>query len=954
MAPLSALQADWLVLSPLLDDALSLPAAERAGWLAALAADDAIKTALAGLLDLPGGGMETGDFLRTLHKLDGPGSTALEPAASAGSGAQQAGEQVGPWRLLRLLGEGGMGCVWLAERADGAYQRQVALKLPRMSWARGLVERMARERDILATLEHPHIARLYDAGVDAQGRPWLALEHVRGRPIDEHARRLGLGVKQRLQLLLQVCEAVAFAHSRLVIHRDLKPSNILVTEAGQVTLLDFGIAKLVQESAGAGAEATALTQMQGRALTLDYASPEQVCGTVLTTASDVYSLGVVAYELLVGCRPYRLKRGSPAELEEAIAEADVPLASTVAAPGDRKALRGDLDAILNRALKKNLAERTPSAEAIAQDVERHLRGEPVHARPDSRRYRLGRFMYRHRVGMAAGTALALAITAGSAVATWQAVVAREEAVRARAEVQRQEAVRNLFIDAMTRFAVLAKDDPLALGKPGALNAVLLEELQGYERRYASLPGALQAQYEAVAIHLNYANDFEGSLQVGQRYLSHLKQHGAEPAVVINAYNMMGRTLFQLRRLDESEAMRRAGVAWAPQATDARTERTRLRLALDLGSLLSSRGRRAEAEAVLRGADTVSSQRFEQSLLRAEVLRALAGFYNGFDDPRALDFAQRAHAALVSDGTGSDDDVETTVYVLGGALQAAGHAAEAVPWLRQSLELTLKLNGKLDRNTVRASGRLSSAMARMGDHVGARALLQQLLAEHSALGTDATTSNSLTLKARALENEWLYGDAAAAAALVASDPAAYLRLLARRGADLFIALEVRALLLAGRPGDALARAERLHRDWPSAGLPSASWLRILETLAAAQLGAGQPSAAQATAAKLLSILDSHDARSGWAWRVANEWAALACAHQGDFMLASQRLAQAQTVTTGAPSPVERAESALRQAEVLKLVGRLEDARERARTALPDLAMQHPSSPRLEQVRRWAGD
>ena len=240
----------------------------------------------------------------------------------------KAGALVGPYRLLRELGVGGMGSVWLAERADGTLKRQVALKLPRASWARGLAERMARERDILASLEHPNIARLYDAGTDAQGRPFLALEYVEGQPIDVYCSERALSIRQRLQLLLEVASAVTFAHSRLVVHRDLKPSNILVTADGQVRLLDFGIAKLME---GDRTQETQLTQMAGRALTLDYASPEQIRGEPIGTASDVYSLGVVAYELLAGAKPYKLKRGSAAELEETIATVDAPLASATAA-----------------------------------------------------------------------------------------------------------------------------------------------------------------------------------------------------------------------------------------------------------------------------------------------------------------------------------------------------------------------------------------------------------------------------------------------------------------------------------------------------------------------------------------------------------------------------------------------------------------------------------------------
>jgi serine/threonine-protein kinase len=255
-------EASWPVFNRLLDAALELPPGERLSWLEALGPEhERLKPALRALL-LRSGGVETA-WLATLPR----GDAAL-PAVDESDLA--AGAVVGPYRLLRELGVGGMGAVWLAERADGSLKRQVALKLPRTSWTRGLAERLARERDILAALEHPHIARLYDAGTDAQGRPFLALEYVEGQPIDVYCRERSLNTKARLALLLQVAQAVAFAHSRLVIHRDLQPSNILVTADGAVRLLDFGIAKLME---GDRTEETQLTQLAGRALTLDYASP---------------------------------------------------------------------------------------------------------------------------------------------------------------------------------------------------------------------------------------------------------------------------------------------------------------------------------------------------------------------------------------------------------------------------------------------------------------------------------------------------------------------------------------------------------------------------------------------------------------------------------------------------------------------------------------------------------
>jgi hypothetical protein len=412
--------ATWPAVSALLDEALALAPEERATWLQSLDGERAVHRETLRALLSQTAAVETGDFLATL-----PRFTEVAPAGTRGPLTElAAGDAIGPYRLLSELGTGGMGAVWLAERSDGQLKRKVALKLPRMVWAKGLAERMARERDILATLEHPNIARLYDAGVDQHGRPYLALEYVEGQPIDVYARERGLGVKDKLQLLLQVCSAVAFAHSRLVVHRDLKPSNILVTSDGQVRLLDFGIAKLME---GDSAKETQLTQLAGRALTLDYASPEQIKGEPIGTASDVYSLGVVAYELLTGAKPYKLKRGSAAELEEAIATAEPPKASDAAtAPSEKKALRGDLDAILNKALKKAAGERYFTVEGLAEDIRRHCNSEPVVARPDRLSYRVLRFVQRYSAQVIGASAVLIALVAGTTAALWQAREAQRQ------------------------------------------------------------------------------------------------------------------------------------------------------------------------------------------------------------------------------------------------------------------------------------------------------------------------------------------------------------------------------------------------------------------------------------------------------------------------------------------------------------------------------------------------
>jgi len=428
---------NWQTISKLLDRALDLSPEQRKSWVDTLGPpDSAFRETLRELLARHAEA-ETADFLNTLPKLTG---TAAFGAGAPLSEVAAQGAVVGQYRIIRELGRGGMGAVFLAERADGLLKRPVALKLPHsgVSDAR-LVERFAREREILAGLNHPNIARLYDAGVTESGQPYLALEYVAGTSLSEYCDRHQLDIAHRLQLFLQVLGAVQYAHAHLVVHRDLKPSNVLVTADGQVRLLDFGIAKLLADGE---ARETELTQVGGRALTPDYASPEQIAGLPIGTASDVYSLGVLLYELLAGERPYKLKRDSRGALEDAILAAEPARPSaltvneakaTVRATTSKKlsrVLRGDLDTIVLRALKKNPEERYITAEAFAQDLRRYLVGDPVLARPDSASYRIGKFMARNRVAAGASLAVSIALIAATVVSVSQAKNAQREANRA--------------------------------------------------------------------------------------------------------------------------------------------------------------------------------------------------------------------------------------------------------------------------------------------------------------------------------------------------------------------------------------------------------------------------------------------------------------------------------------------------------------------------------------------
>jgi serine/threonine-protein kinase len=940
VTPLSPFAADWPAISALLDEALGLPASAHAHWLEALAGERAAHRQALRTLLAHRSAVETDDFLNELPKLEIAATQTPVTGLAAGG-------HIGAYRLISEIGRGGMGTVWLAERADGMVKRRVALKLPRIVWGDTFAERLAHERDILATLAHAHIARLYDAGIDAQQRPFLAVEYVEGDPIDVHCRQHALPVRERVTLLLQVLSAVGHAHARLVVHRDLKPSNILVDREGNVKLLDFGIAKLLESDS---THRSALTELAGRVFTLDYASPEQIRGEPLGTASDVYSVAVVAFELLAGAKPYRLKRGSAAEMEEAIAIAQPQRASDVAGPAaDRRALRGDLDAILNRALKKDVADRYPSIDALAQDLRRQQRGEPVQARPDSALYRSRLFIGRHPLGVATALAVLVSVMGGGALSAWQWQVARAEERRATTELDRQTAIQDLYLETLSRLSVLGAEQPQELAKPGAVTSELVRKLAQLEPRFANRPDQRAAQQWATMLQLNYDNRFEESLAVGQQYLANLKAHGATPQRIILAHTALGRTLAKLGRLDDSEAMRRAGMNWVSDAHDLDTELARMQISTDLGGLLTLRGKRDEALAVLARADATVARLYPQEHLRYDNLTKLALFHLGFDDTKALTHMRQARAELVANGTTSPDRQSQLALQLGNVLIANGQLADAEAELATAVSVIRSQYGRASRNAVVAFGAWMNAVSRRDPARAALMIAQERQTlEVSTTGLSATAD--LQLRAQQMENHWLAGDTAAPSIDSLPSEAQLLAPAALRDNEFLLIQRVRTLLQSGRAAQALRMVQTLQLQWPDRNMPGLSWLRIQEALAEAQLAAGQAEAAGKTADDLMQMLDQQRAAAGRAHRVAASLGALAAVRRGDRALAARLLDRMSAADPPFPSAVERADCELRRAETLVALGRLQEGATVARAVLGDLSAQNPASPRLALARR----
>jgi len=419
----------WREAKRILDEALEVPTGVRPAFIAAACcADEDLRRDVESLA----AAAEDGDNI-----LDTPVPVAFADAPPR----SRQGERIGPYELLSEIGRGGMGVVYLARRADDEFQRRVAIKLVSGSLADEVaLGRFRSERQISASLDHPHIARLLDGGTTAAGEPYFVMEFVEGEPLLRYCDARELSLRERLRLFQDVCAAVQYAHQNLVVHRDLKPGNILVTAAGEAKLLDFGIAKLLDPggSVRAGQDTATLYRM----LTPDYASPEQVRGKPVTTTSDVYALGVVLYELVAGRRPYHVENPEPAELLRLVCEEDPEKPSTIT--GWRE-LRGDLDAIVMKAMRKEPEKRYASAAALSEDIGRYLEALPVVARRGSTGYRAKKFIRRHRVGAAATALVLIALAGGLAANMREARRAREAEARAERRFKDVRTLANSFL-----------------------------------------------------------------------------------------------------------------------------------------------------------------------------------------------------------------------------------------------------------------------------------------------------------------------------------------------------------------------------------------------------------------------------------------------------------------------------------------------------------------------------
>src|SRR5215471_12926664 len=466
---------NWERIQSLFLEAIDLPPTERSSFLdTACAGDEQVRREVESLI-----AYDSTDEHRITDALGDAAQSLFESEDVSGT-------RLGAWRVIKEIGRGGMGTVYLACRDDDQFQKHVAIKVVKRGMDTAeLLSRFRHERQILAHLDHPFIARLIDSGNTPQGRPFLVMEYVQGRPIDAYCRQDGLDVVARCRLFLKVCQAVSYAHRNLVIHRDLKPGNILVATDGSPKLLDFGVAKLLDPETDPGMATTIAT---GRLLTPEYASPEQVRGELVGAASDIYALGAILYELLAGVKAQQLTTHTPSELERVICQTEVQPPSIRIEPGNvrlRKRLEGDLDTIVLKAMRKEPDERYSSVDLFYKDINRHLKGRTITARPPSLTYRFGKFARRHKFSMAAAVLVIISMVVG----TWISLV---EARRARLEQHRAEARLSQMVELANR---------------------ALFDVHGSIER---LPGATDARRQLVKTTLDYLENLSKEASGDQR------------------------------------------------------------------------------------------------------------------------------------------------------------------------------------------------------------------------------------------------------------------------------------------------------------------------------------------------------------------------------------------------------------------------------------------------------
>lgn len=696
------------------EQALDQPAAERLAWLAAQGLHDDVRERVQRLLAAEAA---ADGFLEQAAGL---------PPSLSGLQIPQPGERVGNYQLLRELDAGGMGVVFLARRADEAYDQQVAIKLIRPShlgagtvFRQQLIARFENERALLARLQHPNIARILDGGSTASGIPYLVMEYVDGISLIDWCDRERLDVNARLKLFRKVCDGVQDAHRHLIVHRDLKPENILVGADGEPRLLDFGIARALEDaSMPAGGNATVLT-----AMTPAYASPEQLRHEPLSTGSDVYSLGVVLYQLLAGRRPYELAGLSPAQTERMVCEAAPPALRAVLrdAPvmdADRTRrlaqIAPDLERIVARAMHKEVARRYASAQELADELQRYLDGKPVRAHPDSAAYRAGKFLRRHRLGSAAAAVALISIIAAAGIAFWQA----REARRAAADML---TINGFLLD------VLQTGDPFETGSELTLSQALDKAVDSIDSRFAGRPD-LSAD---IRFGIGYGMVNRYKLDAAERQLLQALDEstgvwGGHDIRTLRILDGVAGLRLEQGRTDQAEALYRDAIARIETA-GFKADPLYSNALGNLGNLYLMQERYADADAALQRSLAALPVPLpaEMELDRSSLLNNLGQVAHAREDyPRADALYAEAQAILGRLFPEGSPDLSTALFNRAILAEDRGDLPAALAMHEQSLAVRRKVFKGEHPKIVIAAGSVAHLRVVTGDPSGALAIAEE--------------------------------------------------------------------------------------------------------------------------------------------------------------------------------------------------------------------------------------
>jgi serine/threonine-protein kinase len=763
----------WNRISPLLDELLEQePAARRARLDALRAQDGELADAVEALLDRAAS-LDRDGFLC--------GAPALPPDAPS-----LEGQRIGAYRIVRAIGQGGMGTVWLAARDDGRFEGQAAVKFLNLALlSEGGAERFAREGRILARLAHPNIARLIDAGVAPGGQPYLVLEYVEGAPLDRYCDDHALDTTARIELFLQVLDAVSHAHRNLVLHRDLKPSNILVDASGQAKLLDFGVAKLLHDGDPAGAE-TELTAVAGRAFTPEYAAPEQVQGGHVTTATDVYALGVLLYVLLSGHHPTAAQATTPVERLRAVVDVPPARLSAVAQRTTRDMarmraatpatlahrLRGDLENIAAKALRKAPAERYASVDALADDLRRYLRQQPVSARADTLRYRASKFVRRHRLPVALAALAGVALIAGVAGtfiearrATAHAVLAEAQRQRADREAraaaeQRDFALQQLSrADAVNDLDTFLLSDAVPAGTPLTVGQLLARAEEIVERQRGDSDANRIAMLVAIGQQYKFLDRDEKAREVLSR--AYEASRGTNNASVrAEAACAYAQAVAAGGDTARGEALLRDALAELPREPQFDLDRMACYWrGSELAKSADNREeaiRRAEAARDLYQRLPYPSRAWDVHIMISlgEAYRIAGRF------PEAIAAFERAHASLVALGRENTENASSLYNNWALAFEGMGRPVDAEPLYRRAID-----NSSAEGRDKDVSPMLQNNYARTLDRLGrsrdAAAWVDRAYAGARRAGDEIVINQALLVRS-AVERHLGHLDAAQAA------------------------------------------------------------------------------------------------------------------------------------------------------------------------------------------------